>query len=68
MDEIIQRAIDRGEIQPEQVTERIAHLPVDLFRHELVMTLQPLSDETIEEIVDTVFLPLLEARRPKSPR
>jgi AcrR family transcriptional regulator len=68
MDEIIQRAIDRGEIQAEQVTERIAHLPVDLFRHELVMTLQPLSDETIEEIVDTVFLPLLEARRPKSPR
>jgi AcrR family transcriptional regulator len=68
MDEIIQRAIDRGEIQAEQVTERIAHLPVDPFRHELVMTLQPLSDETIEEIVDTVFLPLLEARRPKSPR
>jgi AcrR family transcriptional regulator len=68
MDEIIQRAIDRGEIQAEQVTERIAHLPVDLFRHELVMTLQPLSDETIDEIVDTVFLPLLEARRPKSPR
>jgi AcrR family transcriptional regulator len=63
MDEIIQRAIDRGEIQAEQVTERIAHLPVDLFRHELVMTLQPLSDETIEEIVDTVFLPLLEWRK-----
>ena len=62
MDEIIQRAIDRGEIQPEQVTERIAHLPVDLFRHELVMTLQPLSDETIEEIVDTIFLPLLDGR------
>ncbi len=68
MDEIIQRAIDRGEIQPEQVTERIAHLPVDLFRHELVMTLQPLSDETIEEIVDTIFLPLLDGRLPKSPR
>ena len=68
MDEIIQRAIDRGEIQAEQVTERIAHLPVDLFRHELVMTLQPLSDETIEEIVDTIFLPLLDGRLPKSPR
>ncbi|HEY0229370.1 MAG TPA: TetR/AcrR family transcriptional regulator [Mycobacterium sp.] len=67
MDEIIQRAIDRGEIQAEQVTERIAHLPVDLFRHELVMTLQPLTDEAIEEIVDTIFLPLLEARRPKTP-
>jgi AcrR family transcriptional regulator len=64
MDQLIQRAIDRGEIQPEQVTGRIAHLPVDLFRHELVMTLRPVPDETIEEIVDTIFLPLLEARRP----
>jgi AcrR family transcriptional regulator len=63
LEEVIQRAIDRGEIQPEQVTERIARLPVDLFRHELLMTLRPLSDEAIEEIVDTIFLPLLDWRR-----
>lgn len=35
----------------------------NLFRYELGMTLQPVSDETIEEIVDTVFLPLLESRK-----
>jgi AcrR family transcriptional regulator len=63
LEEVIQRAIDRGEIQPEQVTERIARVPVDLFRHELLMTLRPLSDEAIEEIVDTIFLPLLEWRK-----
>lgn len=63
LEQVIQRAIDRGEIQPEQVTGRIARLPVELFRYEILMTLQPLSDEAIEEIVDTIFLPLLDARK-----
>lgn len=63
LEQAIQRAIDRGEIQPEQVTGRIARLPVDLFRYEILMTLRPLSDEAIEEIVDTIFLPLLEWRK-----
>jgi AcrR family transcriptional regulator len=63
LEEVIQRAIDRGEIQPEQVTDRIARLPVNLFRYEILMTLRPLSDEAIEEIVDTIFLPLLEWRK-----
>jgi AcrR family transcriptional regulator len=63
LEQIIQRAIGRGEIQPEQVTDRIARLPVELFRYEILMTLQPLSDEAIEEIVDTIFLPLLESRK-----
>jgi len=63
LEQVIQRAIDRGEIQPEQVTDRIARVPVNLFRYEIIMTLQPLSDETIEEIVDTIFLPLLDWRK-----
>ncbi|BBY71871.1 MULTISPECIES: TetR/AcrR family transcriptional regulator [Mycobacterium] len=62
LDQVIQRAIDRGEIEPDQLTERIARLPVDLFRYEVLMTLRPLPDEAIEEIVDTVWLPLLERR------
>lgn len=62
LDQAIQRAIDRGEIEPDQVTERIARQPVDLFRYEVLMTLRPLPDEAIEEIVDTIWLPLLERR------
>lgn len=64
LDEAIQRAVDRGEISADRVTDRIARLPVDLFRHEVLMTLRPLSDEAIEEIVDTIFLPLLGWRQP----
>lgn len=63
LEQVIQRGIDRGEIEPQQVTDRIARLPVELFRYEILMTLQPLSDATIEEIVDTIFLPLLESRK-----
>ena len=59
LDEAIQRAIARGEIQAEHVTERIARLPIDLFRNELIFTLRPVPDETILEIVDTIFLPLV---------
>lgn len=63
LEQIIQRAVDRGEIEPEQVTERIARVPVELFRYEILMTLQPLSDDAIVEIVDTIFLPLLDWRK-----
>lgn len=59
MDDVIRRAIARGEIQPGQVSERIARLPGDLFRYEVLMTLNPLSEEVIAEIVDTIFLPLV---------
>jgi AcrR family transcriptional regulator len=68
MEQVIQRAIDRGEVRAEQLTDRIARLPVDLFRHQILMTLRPLSDQDIEEIVDTIFLPLLDGRSAESPR
>jgi len=59
LDEAIERAIARGEVEPGQVSERVARLPGDLFRHDLLMTLKPLTDEAIDEIVDMVFLPLV---------
>jgi AcrR family transcriptional regulator len=59
MEQAIQRAVDRGEIDRERVTERIGRLPADLWRHEILLTLQPLTDDAIEEIVDTIFLPLV---------
>jgi AcrR family transcriptional regulator len=64
MDAPIQRAIARGEIRPDQLTARIAQLPVALFRYEILMTLQPIPDSVIEEIVDSIFLPLLHRGEP----
>lgn len=59
IDRVMQRAVDRGEIDPDRLTPRIANLPFDLLRHEILMTLRPASRATIDEIVDTIFLPLV---------
>jgi len=59
LDEVIERAVARGEIKPGQVSARVARVPVDLFRYELMMTLQQVPERAIEEIVDDVFLPLV---------
>jgi AcrR family transcriptional regulator len=56
---ILDRGIHRGEVDPRRLTPRIVALPTDLARHEMLMTLKPLPDEVIREIVDEIFLPLV---------
>jgi AcrR family transcriptional regulator len=56
---IIERGVRRGEVDPERLTPRIVSLPGDLARNELLMTLKPLQDEVIREIVHDIFLPLV---------
>jgi AcrR family transcriptional regulator len=63
MRSILQRGIDRGEVDPDRLTPRIVALPTDLVRHEILMTLEPPSDDVIREIVDKVFLPLVRRGR-----
>jgi hypothetical protein len=58
MDIIVERAIARGELGPKKPPARVVSLPVDLLRHELLMTLGPVAPQTITQIVDDVFLPL----------
>ncbi len=60
--QILRRGIERGELDPDRLTPRIANVPLDLLRHELLMTLQPVPEETITEIVDEIFLPLVRKR------
>ncbi|WP_432975019.1 TetR-like C-terminal domain-containing protein [Dactylosporangium sp. CA-233914] len=56
---IIARAVERGEIDPARITPRVAALPFDLFRHEVLMTQALVPDEVIEEIVDRIALPAM---------
>jgi AcrR family transcriptional regulator len=60
-DVIFDRAVDRGEIKPERLTERIKSLPFDLLRHEILVTFAVVPDHVLEEIVDTIFLPLVRS-------
>lgn len=61
MTEILARGIGRGEIAAEKLTPRLAALPFDLARYQLMILRQPLSTQDIEEIVDRIFLPLVRA-------
>jgi AcrR family transcriptional regulator len=60
MMEILTRGVARGEIA-EKLTPRLAALPFDLVRHQLVLLRQPLTAQDMEEIVDRIFLPLVRA-------
>jgi AcrR family transcriptional regulator len=55
---VLARAAARGEARTD-VGPRVARLPLDLLRHELIITHQPPSQLALEEIVDDVFLPLV---------
>src|ERR1700761_6030428 len=55
---IISRAVARGELGRDPLPERVVTLPVDLIRHELLMTMEPAAPGGIDQIVDDVFLPL----------
>ena len=61
MAEILTRGLGRGEIAAERLTPRLAALPFDLVRYQLMILRQPLSAHDIEEIVDRIFLPLVRA-------
>ena len=53
------RAAERGEIDPARLTPRIIDLPLDLFRDEMMMTLKPVPDHVLRQIVDDIFIPLV---------
>jgi hypothetical protein len=41
----------------------MATVPLDLARHELIVTRAPAPESVLLEIVDDVFLPLVQRRR-----
>jgi AcrR family transcriptional regulator len=56
---IVARAVERGELPDVPRTSRLVNLPLDLLRHDMLLTMRSVSDEAIAEIVDEVWLPLL---------
>ncbi|AGL14823.1 TetR/AcrR family transcriptional regulator [Actinoplanes sp. N902-109] len=59
LEQVLQRAVDRGEADPAKLTPRIRTLPFDLFRQHILMTLTPMPEDAMEQIVDEIFLPLV---------
>jgi AcrR family transcriptional regulator len=60
---VVNRAVERGEVDPARLTPRIIDLPFDLFRNEMLMTLKPVPDHVLRQIVDDIFIPLVQPTR-----
>ncbi len=59
-DEMLARARARGEIGPNPLPERVRSMPFDLARYEFLVN-GDLTDEAIDDIVTSVFCPLVAA-------
>ena len=59
VEQVVNRAVERGEIDQDRLTPRIIELPFTLFRHEMMMTLKPVPDHVLRQIVDDIFIPLV---------
>ncbi|OLT05164.1 hypothetical protein BJF90_19695 [Pseudonocardia sp. CNS-004] len=62
IDEVYRRAIERGEVRPELRGTRVMTVAHDLLRNEFITRGTPIEDAAIEEILHTVYLPLVRAR------
>jgi len=60
---VLARAVERGEARPERVTRRVAALPGNLVRHEMLVSREPVTDAFLVEIVDEIILPLVATDR-----
>jgi AcrR family transcriptional regulator len=57
---VVRRAVDRGELPPPtHLPQRATRIPLDLIRNEAMVFGAPIPEETITELVDDVYLPLL---------
>jgi len=57
--QVYQRAHERGEIDLRSIPAALLAMPFDLMRHDLLMTLKPISPERVKSIVDDLFIPLI---------
>ena len=64
VEQVINRAVERGEIDPARLTPRIIDLPFALFRNEMMMTLKTVPDHVLRQIVDDIFIPLVTTQHP----
>ena len=62
-EQILGRAQKRGEIDLETIPRAVLTMPFDLIRNQLLMTHKPIPVERVVEIVDDLFMPLVELHR-----
>ncbi|MEV0628431.1 TetR/AcrR family transcriptional regulator [Nonomuraea wenchangensis] len=59
MEEVVRRAVERGEVDPGAVTPRRLDAGHALLRHHFLFNGTPIPDELVVQIVDEVLVPVL---------
>ncbi|TMR20864.1 TetR/AcrR family transcriptional regulator [Nonomuraea turkmeniaca] len=62
MEEVVRRAVERGEVDPDAVTPRRLDAGYALLRHHFLFNGTPIPGELVVQIVDEVLVPLLTRR------
>jgi AcrR family transcriptional regulator len=62
-EQVFTRARERGEIDLARIPPAVLTMPIDLVRHDMLMTNKPIPPERILAIVDDLFMPLVATSR-----
>ena len=60
IDAIVKQAIQRGDLEDRPLPARVLFLPFDMMRNEISLTLEPMPRSHIVEIIDQLFMPLVD--------
>jgi AcrR family transcriptional regulator len=60
---LLQRGVQRGEVRPGADTELVADVVPAVLTHRVILQRQPLSERDITDIIEQIFIPLVEVRR-----
>jgi AcrR family transcriptional regulator len=59
---LLQRGVERGEVRPDAVTPLVADVIPAILTHRVIMMREELSEQIITEIIEQIFIPLVEVR------
>ncbi|MFE7118145.1 TetR/AcrR family transcriptional regulator [Streptomyces sp. NPDC057654] len=62
---VLERAAEAGEVEPWVLASRRVTVATDLLRNEFLLFGAPIEEETITDIVDEVYLPLILSPAPR---
>jgi AcrR family transcriptional regulator len=59
---LLRRGVERGEVRPEAVNERVADILPAMLVHKVIMMEEKVTERDVLKIVDEIILPLIEVR------
>jgi AcrR family transcriptional regulator len=59
---LLNRGVERGEVRPEAATQLVADVVPAVLMHRVIMQREPLSERDVTDIIEQIFIPLVEIR------